>query len=307
MGIDRTIKRLLDNAETNIGNQVSYPSNPLAGIVISPDRNPQRILDLTAASNTGQIITVGMSAFSNPPNTTNAFAGPFTGVVEYGNGGISTRVEFDVPVNQIAPGDTPSNAKDGNVLITVPGGTLRVYGRDDSNLVTPSFQFTPAPAVQFGMPASLGGIGGGTDNIPRGFGPWSAGPDATIGGAIKAHATYATRADGQGSRVTKTVWVYNTDTGNGSLINEGAGTPALYFVPPMAKTVQVFRNAFATNTPACAVKLDVRDQTGIMERFAIAAGVVSPIFELPGGVVMIGVETTTANINTFALVFEIGI
>lgn len=297
--------RLLDDADQNIGNASLINADNI--IIVNPITNPTRLLDLTSESDKAQIATVGFDASSNPPalNSNQAqFAGPLTGILEYGNGSVFTRVEFDVPVGKILSTDSISNAQDGGVIVSVPAGTLRAYARNDANLVTPSFinNSPPGGPNVFGFPA---GAGPGNKNQPRGQGSWQNPLFQTIPANMKAFATYFTRSNGVRTRNTKTIWVYN-NVANPVQVADGLGTPAMYFIPPLAKTVQVMRNNLAA-----AVTLEIYDSqtntNGFVDQFTIAAAANSPIIDLPGQTLLIGIKTTAALVGALCLVFEIGI
>jgi len=160
MGRNVTADRtpLLLDAEQNIGNSaIVYPQspliypqlppnyvNPITGTVI-PQSNPARILNLAAGgSAAGQTMTVAMSAtriLQGADNPNPGFPGPITGVVEFGNGGRFTKLEFDLPVGPFAgffnAASSAIQPQDGVIIITVPAGALRVYARYDNLLLAP--------------------------------------------------------------------------------------------------------------------------------------------------------------------------
>jgi hypothetical protein len=347
MGINRENAHLLDAGDTLIGNLVS----PLGlngswngnQIVLSPAANPDRVLDLTADSKSGQMVTVAITANCTPTlpqgqsNNFQFIGGPATARIEFGNGAQFAAVEIDVPVTvnpamynnpnlPAAQGGNTSN--EGGTQISLPGGVLRVYGRNDSNLVTQSVQYA---GTGFGVPTLFGGPFNGVANIPRGVGPWWTG--YSQGGAftpltalqvqpvpvnMKATVAYYTRPNGTRTRNTKTLWVYNSIPGPGAdtTIQTGGGGPAIYMIPPFAKSVSVWRNktdpaTFLNTGPTAAVALTIYDSMLYpvmpMTTFTIAGGAASPEFELPMTAVAIGVTTSTDTVTSLALVFEIGI
>src|SRR5579872_1100696 len=345
MGIVRNLRRLLDAGDTVIGNLVA----PLGqngswnggNMILTPANNPDRIIDLTCDSDTGQQVTIGISASCNMPspatesNNFQFIGGPVTARIEFGNGAQFAAVEVDVPItfnpaafnNPNLPASQGGNiVNEGGIQVSVPGGVIRVYGRNDSNLVTQSIQYA---GTGFGVPAQFGGPFNGTLNIPRGVGPWWAG--YTQGGAfaaltqaqvqpvpvnMKAFVAYQTKPNGERTRNTKTVWVYNSIPGGDTTIQTGAGGPAIYLIPPFATSVSVWRNktdpaTFANSGPTAKVTLDVYDSMLYpvmpMTTLTVAAGVQSPEFELPRGAVAIGVNTATDNVTSLALVFEIAV
>ena len=94
----KTGQRLLDDAENNVGNATTLnPQELPAGFEFTVQKQPAppRLLNLTSASKTGQNVTVVMTASRVSGK---GVAGPVTGVIEFGNGTQSTRVEFDIPV-----------------------------------------------------------------------------------------------------------------------------------------------------------------------------------------------------------------
>jgi hypothetical protein len=347
MGINRENARLLDAGDTVIGNLVAplglngaWNGNQM---ILSPANNPDRIIDLSANSDAGQMVTIAITANSTPPVPTNESSnfqfvgGPATARIEFGNGAQFAAVEVDVPVtvnpsifnNPNLPAAQGGNVtNEGGIQVSLPGGVLRIYGRNDSNLVMQSLQYG---GTGFGVPTIFGAPFNGAQNIPRGVGPWWQGynqggtfPALTANQVLpvpvnmKATVAYFTRPNGQRARNTKTVWVYNSIPGPGGDTNivTGAGGPAIYMIPAFAKSVSVWRNktdpaTFANSGPTAGVVLTVFDSMLYsvmpMTTFTIAGGVASPEFELPMGAVAIGVQTNTDTVNSLALVFEIGI
>jgi hypothetical protein len=347
MGINRGSEHLLDAGDTVIGNLVS----PLGQngswngnqIILTPANNPDRIIDLTAESKTGQMATVAITANCTLPVPLNEspnfqfIGGPVTARIEFGNGAQFAAVEVDVPVtvnpaafnNPNLPASQGGNiTNEGGTLVTVPAGVLRVYGRDDSNLVTQSIQYA---GTGFGVPVAFGAPFNGGGNIPRGVGPWwqgysEGGAFAALTAAqvlpvpvnMKAAVAYFTRPGGNLTRNTKTLWVYNSVPGPGADTNiqTGAGGPAIYLIPPFAKSFSIWRNktdpaTFANSGPTAGATLTIFDSLLYtkmpMTTFTVAGGAASPDFELPMSAVAIGVQTTTDTVTSFALVFEIGI
>jgi hypothetical protein len=351
MGIDRGTKHLLDAGDTLDGNLVDPIG--LSGawngseIITQPAANPDRLLNLSADSSTGQMVTVAISAFvanftqAGVPNSLPAgesyqfpaLAGPLTCRIEFGNGAQVIAAEIDIavsgrsalPLMTAPPTDIPiaqfMNTIEGTTQFTVPGGVLRVYGRNDSNLVTPACSLFNNDI--FGVPSANPAFPG-FQNIPRGMGPWWQGnpvpvlnPNEVIPvpAAMRAVATYFTRPSGQRSRNSKTVWVYNALPGNSAAVLTNNNRPAIYFVPPLAKSVRVLRNnttvGGAVDGPSAGVDLYLYDAMITpyepLERLSVAATVPSPTFDLPMSCVAIGVVTNTAEVTQLCLDFEIGI
>lgn len=286
----RGVGRLLDDEDPNIGNGVDITATP--NIIIKPITNPARILNLNGLSPLGGMVTVGISAKTQITGAgANFFTGPLIGMLEVGNGSVFfDKIEVDLNPGQVSDLSVPSSARDGVVFVTVPAGALRVYARHDGNLVTPSLN------GNFGNPfAPLGGGLIGQTNLPRGSGPWL-GPTFDVKPAfVKAFACYRPQFN---TRNTRTVWVYNNQT-TGVTIT--ALTDSNYAIPPVAKRVRVYR------VPVAGVGFTLRivDQIGTMESFVVAAGTNSPVFDLPAGAISIGIDTT-GDINSLALVFEVG-
>lgn len=344
MGMNRDTKRILDGGDTLVGNLVS----PLGAsgawnggqIITSPAANPDRIINLTGESQNGQMATVAVTAFSNPPTGENfsfpTLAGPLTARVEFGNGAQFQTAEIDVPIGgrsalplvaAIVPTDIPDGVfvvgVEGGTQFTVPGGVLRVFGRNDSNLVTPAASLFENE--QFGVPnPALIGVAPGAANIPRGLGPWWAGNPVTplspsetipVPASMKATVTYGLRPSGERTRNTKTVWVYNALPGNTDQVITSSGHPAVYFVPAFAKSVTVYRNQVTNGGtvigPTASVDVYLLDQNITpylpLEVISIAAGAPSPVIDLPDTVAAIGILTGAAEVTQLCLVFEIGI
>lgn len=294
--------RLLDDADQNIGNSQQVDCSN--SIIVEPISNPPRIINLDAKSDTGQTACVAIAAQTIPQaqGTVASFAGPLTAILEFGNGSVSQKVEIDVPIGRVQDFRSPASIKQGQVIASVPAGTLRVYGRNDGNLITPSqnqlIGFPPG-SVQFGL-AILG-------NIPRNFGSWTPttpniyGPPSAV---IQAAATYfALGGPTTGPRNTKTIWVWN---GIGIQVRVNLGIlgffPALYWIPALAKSVKLIR---LPTTDAFTV--DIVDQAGNMESYTVAGGATDTFHPLPGGALMIGLTSNGANTTSCALVFEIDI
>lgn len=313
--------RLLSDADQNIGNaaDVAPTSNE---IITIPDQNPPRILNLNALSDTAQMVSVLVAA-SNLPNTIMpaapgafgkvAFSGPLTAVFEYGNGSIFTTVEIDVAISNVLNFNTTSGLKDGGVIATLPSGTLRVYGRNDGNLITPSNQFVIDPALGTLSSIPIANIFGtaAMGNTPRNIGGWN---DPTFpmppAAHIKAAATYFTHlSPSTGMKNTKTLWIWNGfpdpiagQTPAQIQVSFDGTKAALYWVPELAKSVQLHRLPLTD-----AFTISLVDEFGFVDQFTIAGGANSPIIQLPASISQIGVQSDSNHTVSCALVFEIGI
>lgn len=214
--------RLLEGtADTVIGNLLTVRSLPVlnnGAVAIAsllPNPQPDRILVLDGLSSEGQMVTIGMAAAADPANTT-VNVGPITGIIEFGNGATFSRVEFDVPTGGFAFVNNMVLPRDSGVFVTVPGGTIRVYARNDANQAYPT-------------------VAGG--HVGPAAGPLVAGdPDQLA--IVKAFVTYYQKAGPQ-NRVTKTVYF-----GGGNF-----STGTTYAIVPFAKRLRVLRDVltnFAT-------------------------------------------------------------
>jgi hypothetical protein len=292
-------KHLLDTeAEQNIGNSaVLQPQSGLATTI--PQNNPARILDLTGPSQRGQTTSVVFTASRILGE--GGYAGPITGVVEFGNGGRFTRVEVDVPIGPYLgffQGALPSSEpQDGGAIVSVPTGVLRAYCRYDNLLIQPSLGAAPyAFAEKIGV--SFIGPGGPHTDVPA---PGTIVPPEPV--MAKAMAAYFSR---HFSRAYKTQYCYVGDNPGGVPIPAqtiGSGQ-AIYCVPAFAKSLKVLR------WPITAA-LDVYLYDGIqaLDQIAIASGT-APTIQLVGNenIVMIASTPPGPNAVTFlALCYEIGV
>lgn len=332
MGVNRNADNtpLLMDAEQNIGNSAiirpqagAYPS----GTVI-PQTNPERILNLGAGgSASGQTMTIAVTAtriLYGEQNPNPGLPGPITGVVEFGNGGRSTRVEFDVPVGPFAGRfESASSAiqpQDGVVEITVPAGALRVYARYDNLLVAPLLGTDPPLSqaqwtTQNGVPVPFIGPGGPLQ-IQNPAPP----PNNLIIGSepilVQAMATYFGRAPTH-SRVYKTLNLYlspetllppPTDILIGSppvRTVAGFGNFNFWALPPYTKRVKLLR---FPNTANLAVIL--HDGIRPVDYFTTGAGNSFPEFDVDGGEIIIGIssQNDAANaVHMLKLICEVGI
>ena len=151
-------KHLLDTpAEQNIGNGVIVQPQA-GGATVVPQTNPDRILMLSGPSHSAQTTSIAITAsrIVGPDNPNPGFPGPITGVIEFGNGGQSTKVEVDIPIgpfagffNQLSPSVEP---QDGGVIVTVPTGVLRVYARYDNQFIQPRLTLPPSSLAQGAIP-----------------------------------------------------------------------------------------------------------------------------------------------------------
>jgi len=145
MGFQKHVpQHLLDtDADQNIGNSALLQPQQGAAATTIPNTNPDRILQLSGPSKRAQTTSIVFTASrvvgANNPNP--GYAGPITGILEFGNGGRFTKVEFDVPLGPFLGtfqgAAAASEPQDGGVIVTVPTGVLRAYARYDNLLVQP--------------------------------------------------------------------------------------------------------------------------------------------------------------------------
>jgi hypothetical protein len=135
---DRKDGPLLKDSDNNIGNSVEPVAS--AQTTLIPETNPPRVLNLGGSSEVGQMMTVVITANLKPvPSTVFEVPTAITAVVEFGNGGVFTRAEVDVPVGPINFSAVKTNeSADGGTVVRVPAGALRVYARNDAHLIVPT-------------------------------------------------------------------------------------------------------------------------------------------------------------------------
>jgi hypothetical protein len=295
-------KHLLDtNADQNIGNSTVLQPQAGSGGTVIPQTNPARLLQLTGPSQKGQTTSVVFTAsrIVGADNPNPGYAGPVTGIVEFGNGARFTRVEFDVPLGPYVGLFTGANAatepQDGGTVITVPTGVLRAYVRYDNLLIQPILG-TIAESLASALGVTFVGPGG-----PVIGGPVPGGTEPIL---AKAMASYYTR---HWAKLWKTNYLYIGAPGVLPQVIPGAE----YCVPPFAKSVKVQRYNLTTSImPSMTIVL--LDNKNVLEQFVIAAGT-SPTIELSGFETTILIQSTTTTgpnadaVTTLALCYEIGL
>lgn len=302
-------KHLLDGEEQNIGNSALVL--PQAGLATTiPQTNPPRLIQLTGPSTRGQTTSVVVTA-ARPPSSQNpnpGYPGPITGVVEFGNGGRFTRVEFDVPVGPFV-GDVlaalpASEPSDGGAIVTVPTGVLRVYTRYDNLLLAPLLNFNGTIAL-----ADVQGVvrvgPGGPVNFPAPIGTIPPEPVLT-----KAMAAYFSR---HFARAYKTLYCYVGDVSGGGppvqvrvSSNGPAGSePAYYALPAFAQTLKILR------MPLAGLDVFLHDGVHIVDQIAIAAGATAPTIPLVGHEHIVLIRSTALppgdTVRLLALCCEVGV
>lgn len=321
---------LLKNAEQNIGNSATI--NPQAGApTVIPQTNPARILDLSGGSASGQTVSVIFTASrisQGQQNPYPGFPGPITGVLEFGNGGRFTRVEFDVPVGPfdgyITKASMAVEPQDGGVIVTVPSGLLRAYCRYDNLLLAPLINFDPPISHAEASGVDIVGPGGPlyiTNPVPP---PPPASPNTLIPAEpvlAKAMAAYFQKSR---SRVWKTLNCYVTyETATGApdhapqfiTVGQGPGFTAnpyaytaafpnyaWWALPAFTKRVKVLR---FPDTTGLAVLL--HDGIRPVDFINIPSGPTAPEIEIEGNVNIIGITSGSGQVSLLKIVCEIGI
>jgi hypothetical protein len=290
--------RLLDDGENNVGNAIILAPQILpAGLnftTVRQDAINGRILNLTAESKTGQSVTVVMTA-ARTAEDRSGVAGPITGVIEFGNGTQSTKIEFDIPVGpyvgNIRASSAGSQPEDSGAVIQVPTGIIRAYARYDNAYVTPE----------------LGGFAFGGPGSPAfplfpGAGPFSPNSQLAIPVRVKAFADYFGRHH---TKLYKTQYVY---IGDSTLPIAFAG---IYAIPPFAKSVQVIPalpvSMTALITDSIPIGSAAANSITFDERYVIPANTY-PVIPIEGNDTLIQLSNTGAGdiVTGVKLVYEIG-
>jgi hypothetical protein len=303
---------LLDTtAEQNIGNSVILQpqngSGSVGGTVV-PQTNPDRILQLIGPSRTAQTTSVVFTAarltgYANNPSP--GWAGPVTGIIEFGNGGRSTRVELDVPVGPyigaLQGASSNTEPQDGGVVVTVPTGVIRAYARYDNRLIQPILGSNPPQSLAQALVVPFVGPGG---PVAVNAGPLFAYPAEPI--LVKAMAAYYTR---HFAKLYKTQYCYASAVGEAQIFIDPDYNQALYCVPAFARSVRVLRYPM---TSAMVVRLydglycdpNIRP----LDEISVAAST-SPTIDLVGNMNLISVASATATdtVKSLALCYEIGL
>jgi hypothetical protein len=305
-------KHLLDiDAEQNIGNSTNLQpqdgNGPVGGTTI-PQTNPDRILQLSGPSKTAQTTSVVFTAarltgFANNPSP--GWAGPITGIVEFGNGGRFTRAEFDVPVGPyigaLQGAASNTEPQDGGVVVTVPTGVMRAYARYDNRLIQPILGSNPPISLAQALGVPFVGPGG---PVAANAGPNFAFPAEPV--LVKAMAAYYTR---HFAKLWKTQYCYASAVGAAPIFIDPSINRALYCVPAFARSVRVLR---APSTSAMLVRLydGLYGSPNItpLDQVAVAANT-SPEILLSGNMNILSVSSATAadTVTSLALCYEIGL
>jgi hypothetical protein len=303
MGIDTTASRtpLLEDADQNIGNSATVrPQAGTAGTII-PQSLQNRIINLSnGGSARGQTTSVVVTArrilpgTADNPSPTGGLPGPLTGIVEFGNGGRSTRAEFDVPIGPFTGsfgGASPAlEPQDGGVILTVPTGVLRVFVRYDNLLIAPVL--ATVPPVSLAQLFSVTFLGPG--------GPFNGEPPEPV--LVQSMAAYFSRP---AAKVYKTLYLYVSLPSPPAPPAPLNLTPAMGFcLPAFAKTVKILRKPLTS-----ALDVQLYNNIRSLDEVTIAAGVTSPTFDVIGHetIITIGSHTPADTVTFLAMVCEIGI
>ena len=303
----RESQHLLDNAEQNIGNsEIVHPQVGPGGPTVPsgttiPQTNPPRIIQLTGPSQKGQTTSVVMTVSRITPGPLNpnpGFAGPITGILEFGNGGRSTRVEFDIPVGPFIGSLTSavpaSEPQDGGVIVTVPTGVLRAYARYDNLLLAPTLPLNVSLAQLKGQPV----IGPGGPVVFAFAPPLNIGYSEPV--QAKAMAAYFSRHT---SRVYKTLYLYR---GNAINVSIGGLLGLAWCLPAFARSVKVLRQPISA-----ALTCSLSNGINNIDDFEVVANASAPVIPVIGGENIIQIKSKTAlpadDVTYLALVCEIGI
>lgn len=310
-------KPLLKDAEQNIGN--SSVLAPQVGLpTVIPQSNPPRILNLGGgSSSTGQTTSVIFTAsriLQGDQNPNPGFPGPVTGVLEFGNGGRSTTIEFDLALGPfaglISSASSALQPQDGVTVVTVPTGVLRAYARYDNLLLAPLLGTNPPVSLAQYQNVAVVGPGGPVDvtdptiHIPPGPGHSVIPAEPVL---VKAMAAYFGKAR---ANTYKTIWCYCSAEINGSPAVQVSGPAtvggykgyAFFALPAFTRKVKVLRFPDTTG-------LSILLHNGIRptDYVTIPSGPTAPEIKVVGDQNIIGITSGSDKVALLAVVCEIGI
>jgi hypothetical protein len=285
-------KHLIDSdAEQNIGNSTLLQPQPGSVATTIPATNPARLLMLSGPSKSAQTTSIVFTASRvvGADNPNPGYAGPITGILEFGNGGRNTKVEFDIPLGPYLGSPTSaalaSEPQDGGIIVTVPTGVLRAYARYDNLLIQPTLGL-PTQSIAQRLAVPFVGPGGPV------FPPGNAAPAEPV--LVKAMSAYFTR---HYAKAYKTQYCYVGAPGvPNQAIPAGAG---FFCVPAFARSLKVLR--FPTSA---ALTVTFYDGRNVLEQATIPSGP-SPTIEIVGTETYINVQSDP--VQMLALCYEIGI
>jgi len=313
MGLDTTSskKPILQDAEQNIGNsEVIYPqAGPAAGSATTiPQKSPARIIQLSAGSAAGQTTSVIVTATRLPrnKNPTPGFPGPITGIIEFGNGGRSTSMEFDVPmgpfIGSVTAAAEATEPRDGIAVITVPTGVIRLYARYDSLLIEPLLNTNGQVCLADVQGVPRQGPGG---PVVLPLLPVSV-PAEPV--QVQAMAAYFSK---RFSFTYRTLYCYVgqwVGIAQTPVLVSGSAAPAItpifYVLPAFTRSLKVLRQPLTS-----ALNVTLRDSVNALDNVAIAAGVTCPTIPIIGHETIVTIESATAadTVTMLALCCEVGI
>ena len=288
-------KHLLDtDADQNIGNSILLQPQQGATATTIPATNPDRILQLNGPSKTAQTVSIVFAASRvvGAQNPNPGYAGPITGILEFGNGGRFTRVEFDIPLGPylgtFQGAAASSEPQDGGVIVTVPSGVLRAYARYDNLLIQP---FLGLPSRSIAQALGVPFVGPGGPVLPPAPPAQQAPAEPVL---VKAMAAYYTR---HFAKSYKTQYCYVGSPGTPLAIVGNA----TFCIPAFARTVKLLRNPISAS-------FTLHFSDGInpaIDEIVVPSGQ-SPTIEIVGNETTITVSSTNG-VSLLALCYEIGI
>jgi len=309
---DADKKPLLEDADQNIGNSsIVIPQNGNVGTVI-PQTNPPRILDLRAGSAVGQTTSVVFTLsriLQGVENPYPGFPGPITGILEYGNGGRFTRVEFDLTVGpfvgRLDVAGAAVEPQDGVTTVTVPTGVLRAYARYDNLLLAPVLGTDPPQSLA--QVQGVAPLGPGAPLLVTDPGPPPADvpvyPEPVL---VKVMASYFNKPH---AKTYKTIWCYCSNevaaptpvVVSSPTIIGGFQNYAFFSLPANTRRIKILR--FPTST-----ELDVLLHNAIRPiDFVHISPNTAPEINVVGDECIVGLRSGQATVTMLAVSCEIGI
>ncbi len=247
---------LLDAADLNVGSTQVIPS-PLVtnnGSTAPAAGNPQKLIDLTAESRFGRVVTLSVGCEITQPNVTlTVLTGPIGATVQFGNGSGVATVEFDVQApNQLPtslagyPATMKSPLRSGT-NVSLPAGAIRAYLTNLNNTL-PVFNQGAGQKI-IGSTLSGGNV------------------DPTCYAFVNYGTTYG------GQRLLKTIYVAN----NSAMTPPdplGGGAVARLSIPPFARKVYLYRDNIEQTTYGLNFSNTFGATSGI---FVLGPGNVGPV------------------------------
>lgn len=266
-------------------------------IASTPESDPPLLMSLDLRPTTRSVHVEVAAAYALDAA---GLAGPMVAVFEYGNGEIYTSFEVDVPV-----GRSPERMGDVHANASIPGGgVLRIYGRNDGNLITPSSPFylkEPDEVASLPSASVFGTEAGG--NIPRNVRRWTGVRSPPPSVVMRARCSYDDHPHKRVARPnTRTIWIWNGVPAQVRVLFGGKQHAAQYWVPERATSVRLRRQPLGD-----AFTVSLIDQFGSTKQVHIGGVEVSPVIVLPSSISQIGVRGHGAATTSCALEFEVEI